>query len=87
MAQTMYEIRVAGVVTEEDVQDIGALTIVPERITTVLYGISDEAAMYGLLARLRALGIEVTEVRRVPGLPPEGPDDAEASDVDGDGDA
>lgn len=85
MAQTMYEIRVAGVVTEEDVRDIGALTIVPERITTVLYGISDEAAMYGLLARLRALGIEVTEVRRVPGLPePEGPTGTE---TEGEGDA
>jgi hypothetical protein len=86
MAETMYEIRVAGVVTEEDVRDIGALTIVPERITTVLYGISDEAAMYGLLARLRALGIEVTEVRRVPGIPPE-PDQPDDTETGGPGDA
>lgn len=64
--QTMYEIRVAGTVPEEDLKDMGALTSAPEQVNTVLYGISDQAALYGLLARLRALGIEVIEVRRVP---------------------
>lgn len=66
MVQTMYEIRVAGTVPEEDLRDMGAVASAPEQVNTVLYGISDQAALYGLLARLRALGIEVLEVRRVP---------------------
>jgi hypothetical protein len=66
MVQTMYEIRVAGVVPEEDLRDMGAVTIAPEQVNTVLYGVSDQAALYGLLDRLRALGVAVVEVRRVP---------------------
>jgi hypothetical protein len=65
MDQTMYEIRVAGTVPEEDLQDMGAVRFAPDQVNTVLYGVSDEAALYGLLARLRALGIDVVEVRRV----------------------
>ena len=68
MVQTMYEIRVAGTVPEEDLRDMGAVTIAPAQVSTVLYGLPDEAALYGLLSRLRALGIEVIEVRRVPDL-------------------
>jgi hypothetical protein len=65
MAQRMYEIRVAGTVPEEDLRDIGAVTVGPDQVHTTLYGISDQAALYGLLERLQALGIEVVEVRRV----------------------
>jgi hypothetical protein len=65
MEQTMYEIRVAGTVPEEDLQDMGAVRFAPDQVNTVLYGVSDETALYGLLARLRALGIDVVEVRRV----------------------
>lgn len=74
MVQTMYEIRVAGAVPEKDLQDMGAVTVGPEQVNTVLYGVSDQAALYGLLERLRALGLEVVEVRRVPDLP-QGPDE------------
>jgi hypothetical protein len=66
MAQTTYEIRVAGVVPERDLRDMGAVTLSVDRVNTVLYGIPDQAALYGLLARLRALGVEVIEVRRIP---------------------
>lgn len=68
MAQTMYEIRVAGTVPEKDLRDMGAVTVAPAQVNTVLYGVSDQAALYGLLDRLRALGLEVVEVRRVPEL-------------------
>jgi uncharacterized protein (UPF0218 family) len=57
MDQSMYEVRVAGTLPEEDLADMGAVASTPDRVSTVLYGISDEAALYGLLARLRALGI------------------------------
>jgi hypothetical protein len=65
MGQTMYEVRVAGTVPEEDLQDLGALALVQDQVNTVLYGIADQAALYGLLARMRALGLDVVEVRRV----------------------
>jgi hypothetical protein len=66
MEQTMYEIRVAGDVPEEDLLDMGAVRFAPDQVNTVLYGVSDDAALYGLLERLRALGLDVVEVRRVP---------------------
>ena len=83
MPHAMYEIRVAGDVPEEDLRDLGALSVGPERVNTVLYGIEDEAALYGLLARLRALGIEVVEVRRVSEPPPDGGDPPETEDPPG----
>ena len=65
MADATYEIRVAGAVPEEDLRDIGAVTLAVDQVNTVVYSIPDQSALYGLLARLRALGIEVVEVRRI----------------------
>lgn len=65
MAQRMYEVRVAGTVPEEDLRDLGALALVQDQVNTVVFGIADQAALYGLLARMRALGLDVVEVRRV----------------------
>ena len=56
----------AGAVPERDLRDIGAVTLGVGQVNTVLYGIQDQSALYGLLARLRALGVEVIEVRRIP---------------------
>ena len=56
MTQPMYEIRVAGVVPEEDLQDMGAVTAAPHQVSTILYGVPDQAALYCLLARLRRPG-------------------------------
>lgn len=85
MAQTMYEIRVAGAVPEEDLQDMGAVPVEPAQVNTVLYGVTDQAALYGLLDRLRALGIVVLEVRRVPGTADEPDEGAELLDERPDG--
>jgi hypothetical protein len=60
----MYEIRVAGVVPEEDLQDMGAVTAAPDQVSTILYGVPNQAALYCLLARLRALGVEAIGIRR-----------------------
>jgi hypothetical protein len=79
MARTTYEIRVAGVVPEHDLEDMGAITLDPDQVSTVLYGVADQAALYGLLERLKALGLEVVEVRRIP-------DVASAVDPQGDSD-
>jgi hypothetical protein len=66
MVEATFEIRVAGAVPEEDLQDMGAVILAVDQVNTVIYSIPDQSALYGLLARLRALGIEVVEVRRIP---------------------
>ena len=45
MTQPMYEIRVAGVVPEEDLQDMGAVTAAPHQVSTILYGVPNQAAL------------------------------------------
>jgi hypothetical protein len=65
MVDATYEIRVAGAVPEQDLRDMGAETLAVDQASTVVYSIPDQSALYGLLARLRALGIEVVEVRRI----------------------
>jgi hypothetical protein len=65
MVEPVYEIRVAGAVPETDLRDMGVITVAPDQVNTILYGITDQAALHGLLARLEALGVEVIEVRRV----------------------
>jgi hypothetical protein len=65
MPQMEYEVQVASTVGDEDLADIGAVTLSTTQVDTVLYGVPDQSALYGLLARLRALGLEVVEVRRV----------------------
>jgi hypothetical protein len=69
MAEATYEIRVTGAVPDQDLRDMGAVTLAVDQVNTVLYGIPDQTALYGLLARLRALGVEVVEVRRIPEPP------------------
>lgn len=82
MVQTMYQIRVAGVVPEGHLLDMRAVTLEPNQVQTVLYGVCDEAALFGLLARLRSLGIEIVEIHRVPHLMRDS-DPGEAEDAAG----
>jgi hypothetical protein len=73
MSPPTFEVRVGGVVPEEDLLDLNVVARGTEGPSTLLYGeIRDEAALFGLLERLRDLGIEVIEVRRNPvlDLPP-----------------
>jgi len=75
MAPPTFEVRVGGTVPEPDLLDLAVVTLAMEAPSTVLYGeIRDEAALFGLLGRLRDLGIEVLEVRRNPDLVPLGDD-------------
>jgi hypothetical protein len=83
MAQPLFEVRVAGVVPDTDLKDLRAVTLAPDQVSTVLYGIDGQAALYGLLARLRSLGLEVVEVRRVADLSRiEASDEAPVADID-----
>src|SRR3954449_12571417 len=85
MEEPMYEVRVAGVVPDAHLRDMHAITLAPTQVNTVLYGLADEAALYGLLARLRTLGLEGVEVRRVSG-PVDAADDVETVQTNDDED-
>ena len=66
MPSLYYEIRVAGVLPPEALLDFERLNASVEPVETVLHGpLADQAALYGLLARLETFGVQVLEVRRV----------------------
>ncbi len=61
-----YEVRVTGPVPSTLVEAVGAAGVSEEPAQTViLTGPADQAALLGLLARLRSLGIELIEVRQL----------------------
>jgi hypothetical protein len=82
MSTRKYEVRVSGLVpTEELLEALRGVDIAEHEFRTVLSGrFVDQAALYGFLNTLRSYGLEVVEVRRVPGT---GSQDDEA---DGEGD-
>lgn len=62
-----YEIRVAGQMSKTLVEAFPELESFVVPTQTVLHGpVTDEAHLYGLLARLQALGLHVIEMRRLP---------------------
>jgi hypothetical protein len=63
-----YEVRVAGhVPIKELLEHIEEAEAAAHRAdTTVSVRLPDQAALHAFLHRLRSLGLEVTEVRRVP---------------------
>jgi hypothetical protein len=67
MPEIGFEIRVLGVVPPGVLQELGEHEIEVATLTTVLAGVvPDQAALVGMLDRLRAMGLEVAEFRRVP---------------------
>lgn len=71
MEAKTFEVHVRGELAPHDLEDLEYLTATVVPAETVLSGVvPDQAALLGLLARLQALGLEVVEVRRLPG---EGP--------------
>lgn len=62
-----YHIRVRGLVGPTILQAFPALEPSPQGRDTVLAGpVADQAALFGLLDSIEALGLELLEVRRVP---------------------
>ena len=62
-----YEIRVRGRLSDSLVAAFEGMQASVEPVETVLHGpVQDQAALYGLLDRLQALGLELVEVRRLP---------------------
>jgi hypothetical protein len=66
-----YEIRVRGRLSDSLVAAFEGMNASVEPVETVLHGpVQDQAALYGLLDRIQALGLELVEVRRLPDPPP-----------------
>jgi hypothetical protein len=67
MSDPTYEVRVAGLAPTQDLlEQLGDVEMAGHEVRTVLSGrFADQAALYAFLHRLRALGLEVVEVRRV----------------------
>ncbi|MVU80692.1 hypothetical protein GPX89_26000 [Nocardia sp. ET3-3] len=60
-----YEIRVRGHLSDTLLVAFPDLQVRPQGGETVLIGgLADQSALYGVLARIEALGIDLLEVRR-----------------------
>ena len=69
MGTRAFEVHVRGELPPAALEELGDVTarVVPAQ--TVLTGVvPDQAALLGLLGWLQSLGLEVVEVRRVPGV-------------------
>jgi hypothetical protein len=63
-----YEIRVRGHLGPRMLRAFAALSAQREGGDTLLRGcLEDQAAVYGVIARLEALGLELVELRCLPG--------------------
>ena len=61
-----YEIHVRGQVPLDVLVELEHLTVVDEPAVTVLTGVlPDQSALFGVLARLQDLGLELIELRRL----------------------
>jgi hypothetical protein len=66
-----YEIRVRGHLGTRMLRAFPALSAQPQGGDTLLTGrLPDQAAVYGVIARLEALGLELLELRRLTGTKP-----------------
>jgi hypothetical protein len=63
--RTRYQVRVTGRLDAEAREAFGGLTVEPLAPAVVLSGDLDQAALLGLIDRVRALGLELVEVRRI----------------------
>ena len=66
MTCPQYEIRVRGRLSASLLASFDGLTATVEPVETILAGpVEDQAALYGVLRHVQALGLELVEVRRV----------------------
>jgi hypothetical protein len=62
-----YEIRIKGHLSDGVRSSFTGFDSLLQPAETVLFGsVTDQSALHGLLARLRSLGLELVEVRRLP---------------------
>lgn len=74
MADTRYEAHVVGHVPDEVLRELGDVTVSEQPAQTLVTAtFPDQAALHGFLARLRAFGLDLVELRAVTGAPDEVP--------------
>jgi hypothetical protein len=72
VSATGYEIRVKGRLSDTVTDAFEDFTASVKPAETVMRGnIRDQSELHGLLERIQSLGLELIEVRRLPGDPPE----------------
>ena len=64
-APVQYQVRVLGKVGPAALQGFADFDVHVEPTATVLSGALDQATLHGLLTRVRDLGLELVDVRRV----------------------
>ena len=68
MEAANYEIRIKGRVNDSQLSAFEGLDVTTEPVETIVYGpLADQEAVHRLLIRLESLGLEVVELRRLPG--------------------
>jgi hypothetical protein len=67
--QPTYEIRVAGQFDETRAAAFAGLDVASRGGLMVITGEFDQAALHGLLERIRVLGLDLVEARRISGPP------------------
>lgn len=70
MPETPYEIRVVGAIGPAAREAFRDLAVEVDPTTTVLTAELDQSALHAMLERVRALGLELVDVRRLPSTPP-----------------
>jgi hypothetical protein len=67
-SESRYEIRIRGRVGQAVLDTFDRLESDVEPVETILHGpVRDQSELHGLLRRLEGLGLELIEVRRLPG--------------------
>src|SRR5436190_22023504 len=69
-AEPTYEIRIADQLDEATLTSFAGLDVTVRAGVTVITGQFDQAALHGVLERIRSLGLDLVEVRRVRGSEP-----------------
>lgn len=63
-----YEIRIKGRVTDSQLLAFEGMTVTVEPVETIVYGpLADQEAVHALMVKLQTLGLEIVELRRLPG--------------------
>jgi hypothetical protein len=65
-----YEIRVVGSLGPAGREAFADVAVEVEPTATVLSGDLDQAGLHALLDRVRALGLELMDIRQIPDQPP-----------------
>jgi hypothetical protein len=76
---SVYEIRIAGPLDEATRVEFAGLEVAFRGQVTVITGEFDQAALHGLLEKIRSLGLDLVEARRVRASPRVRPGDVTGS--------